>query len=329
MGIKRINFPGKIKEKIKKFADKHSFLFDSNQEIILAPLKCMRRKNIAESILLTLLLDKKYQLVVTMDPSGGVDKKYSTKIKKFVKKHKLPVVIGIGDYITSPVADRIIEKGIIKFFNMHDLFELSHAVITSSLVEGFGFVYHEGWLTDKFVFGRKLPYVTNAFEEAGMDFNHMYIKINIDPKWINLERIKKLYFKKINSLRKGQGYPNLKHDDFELLFKQKKMKDGFIDFGDLDLISQEIFISKLSKYQKDLIKINPHLDPVLRIMKDVIGRNKKMCKKEYSLPVNAKHLLELFEAAKKLIKTPIKRIKLDNSSVIMKYIDLENIRLLI
>ena len=36
-----------------------------------------------------------------------------------------------------------------------------------------------------------------------------------------------------------------------------------------------------------------------------------------------------FEAAKKLIKTPVKRTKLDNSSVIMKYIDLENIRLLI
>ena len=99
-------------------------------------------------------------------------------------------MVGIGSDIISPVADRIIKEGKIKFFNMDDLFELSESIITTSLVEGFGFVYHEGWLTDKFVFGRKIPYVTNIYEENGIDLSHMYLKLNINPDWINLKRIK-------------------------------------------------------------------------------------------------------------------------------------------
>ena len=62
-------------------------------------------------------------------------------------------------------------------------------------------------------------------------------------------RIKKKYFEKINSLRRKQGYKPLTKDEFDMEFKQKKMKDGFLDFGDLDVDSQINFLDNLHPYQ--------------------------------------------------------------------------------
>ncbi len=329
IGIKKINFSNEIKNRIKIFADKKGFVFDKNKEIILAPLKSMRRKNIFESILLLKLMGKRYQLIVTLDAASGEDRKYSRKVKKFVKKHKIAAVIGIGDHIISPVPERVIDKEEIKFFNMDDIFEVSRAVITTSIVEGFGFVYHEGWLTDRFVFGRKIPYVTNAYEKDGMNFNHMYSKLNINPRWINLKRLKRKYFEKLNNLRQKQNYRPLSKDEFEIEFKQKKMKDGFIDFGDMDVVAQAIFLEKIDKYKKELVKINPHINPVLRVKKEVIEKNKKVSAKNYCLRAKAKRLAALFEKGKNLIRTPVKNKRTDNTGVIKQHIDLEDIRLLI
>ena len=232
-----------------------------------------------ESILLTKLLGKDYQLLISLDAASGEDKEYSSKVKRFVKKNKLPVVIGMGHEVISPVPERVIENEDIKFFNMDDIFEISHAVLTTSLVEGFGFVFHEGWLTKKFVFGRKIPFVTDAYEKNKMDFSHMYIKLNIAPSWVNINRIKNKYFEKVNSLCKQAKRKQLTKKEFELEFKQKTLKGGFIHFGDLDIVAQDIFMKDLSKYKKKLLEINPHLNPILRINKKIIENNKNMSEK--------------------------------------------------
>ena len=331
--LDKINFSDEIKKRIRRFAKIRKFNYDINRNVILAPLKSMRRKNIMESVLLTLLINEQHkethQLIVSLDAASGEDKKYSNKVKKFVKRHNLPVVIGIGNGIIAPVSERIIEKGKVKFFNMDDLFGLSESIITTSLVEGFGFVYHEGWLTDKFVFGRKIPYVTNAYENNGMDFNHMYTKLNLKPEWINLERIKKKYFQKINSLRRKQGYKTISKEEFDIQFKQKKLQEGFIDFGDLDIVAQNIFVENFKKYKKELMEINPHIDFSVKIDTKIIKKNQQNSKKNYSLQAKAKRLENIFKESKKLIQKNTINKKVDNIKVIEKYIDLENVRLLI
>jgi|TARA_B100002003_G_C14134473_1_gene545540 hypothetical protein len=328
IGLKKKNFSNEIKTRIKKFSDNKNFKFDRNKKIILAPLKCMRRKNIMESILLLELLGKKYQLLVSLDAGSGDDKKYSTKVKKFVKKNNLNVVIGVGEKIVAPVAKRVIEDGKVQYFNMDDLFEISEAVITTSLVEGFGFVYHEGWLTNKFVFGRKIPYVTEAYEKNDMDFNHMYIKFNINPSWINMKRIKRKYFEKINLLKRKQGYKPLNYNSFEVEFKEKKIKDGFIDFGSLDVVAQVLFLLKINKYREDLLDINPPLKK-LKIKNSIIKQNKKMSEKNYDLKAKSIRLNNLFKEGKRLIKVNTKNKKVDNTKLIDKYLDLENVNLLV
>ena len=328
LGLKKINFSDKLKSRIEEYSKKHGFKFDKNKKIILSPLKCIRRKNILESILLLELLQGEYQLVVTLDASSGEDKKYSNKVKKFVKKNKLNVIIGPGQEIVAPVSERVIENGDVKFFNMDDMFEISEAVLTTSLVEGFGFVYHEAWLTNKFVFGRKIPYVTNAYEENGMDLEHMYIKLNINPKWVNMVRVRRKYLEKMNDLRRKQDYKPLTEKEFEIEFKEKKIKGGFIDFGSLDAVSQVLFLLKLSKHRKELFEINPHLFN-LKIKKNVINQNKKASEKNYDFKAKAKRLEKLFENSKKLIRKPIKSKKIDNTKIIEKYMDLENIYLLV
>jgi glycosyltransferase involved in cell wall biosynthesis len=51
---------------------------------------------------------------------------------------------------------------------------MADMVITTSILEGFGFVYIEPWYAGTAVIGRDLPLVTEDFNKAGMDLGHLY-----------------------------------------------------------------------------------------------------------------------------------------------------------
>lgn len=318
-----------IISRITEFSKKNKYYFDKDKKIILAPLKVLRRKNIVESILILKLLGEEYQLIISLDAASKEDKAYSNKIKKFIRKYKIPVIIGIGHEIISPKQDRIIKDGKIELFCINDLYNISDTIITTSLVEGFGFVFHEPWLNNKFVIGRKIPCITNAYEDNGMDLSHLYTKLNISPNWINLRRIKKQYFAKVNKLRKKQGISALSRVEFETEFSKKKLKNGFIDFGNLDVESQITFLKNFERYKTEFIKVNNEIIQSLKMDKDKISKNDKISREFYGLKANADRLSKLFSISKDLIKEPFKNKQADNTRVIEKYIDLENIRLLI
>jgi len=123
----------KLKELIKRYAKKNGYYFDENRKILLSPLKPVRRKNIVETLLILNLLNNikdEWQFLITLDAYSKADMAYANRIKEYVKKKKLPVVIGFGYDITSPTEERIYKKGRIVQYNMVDLFSIADAVIT-------------------------------------------------------------------------------------------------------------------------------------------------------------------------------------------------------
>lgn len=150
-------------KKIAAFARAHRFPFDPQKKMLLSPMKVMARKNNEEAIELVKQL-KKYQLVISLDASSVSDRAYSERLKRKIRRERLPVVIGVGAEFENPFL----------------LFHLAHAILTTSSVEGFGYTFVEGWLCNKPVLGRDIPEVTRDFVAAGMKMDHLYREFGDD-----------------------------------------------------------------------------------------------------------------------------------------------------
>ncbi|HUJ09652.1 MAG TPA: hypothetical protein VL171_06455 [Verrucomicrobiae bacterium] len=148
-------------EKLVAYAQLHRYPFDPCRPILLSPMKVMVRKNNEEAIELTKRLGK-YQLVISLDASSPSDCAYSERLKRKIRRERLPVVIGAG----------------CAFGNPRPLFDVARAGLTTSKVEGFGYAFIEGWLRNKLVLGRDLPEVTTDFVAAGMDLRHLYRELD-------------------------------------------------------------------------------------------------------------------------------------------------------
>jgi len=96
--------------------------------------------------------------VISLDASSATDRAYSERLKRKIRRERLPVVIGVGAELDSPLP----------------LFHMAHAILTTSKVEGFGYTFVEGWLCHKPVIGRDIPEVTQDFVSAGMKMDHFY-----------------------------------------------------------------------------------------------------------------------------------------------------------
>ena len=149
--------PQRVKEKLAMFARAHGFIFDPRKKILLSPMKVMKWKNNAEAVELVKRL-RKYQLIISLDASSASDRAYGERLKREIRRERLPVVIGFGTELENPFP----------------LFYLAHAVLTTSKVEGFGYTFVEGWLCRKAVVGRDIPEVTQDFVAAGMKLQHLY-----------------------------------------------------------------------------------------------------------------------------------------------------------
>jgi glycosyltransferase involved in cell wall biosynthesis len=140
---------------IAEYARKHGFRFDPTKPFLLSPMKVMERKNNAEAVALIAKIPG-WQLVISLD----TDREYSARLKRRIRREKLPVVIGSGELFENPLP----------------LFHAADAILTTSKQEGFGYAFLEGWLCGKLVVGRDIPEVTSDFTAAGMDLRHLYVK---------------------------------------------------------------------------------------------------------------------------------------------------------
>jgi glycosyltransferase involved in cell wall biosynthesis len=142
---------------IAAYAREHGYRFDPRQPFLLSPMKVMERKNNAEAVALIAQLPG-WQLVISLDATSPRDRVYSDRLKRRIRREKLPVVIGVGQVFENPLP----------------LFHTAHAILTTSKQEGFGYAFLEGWLSGKMVVGRDIPEVTQDFIAAGMDLTHLY-----------------------------------------------------------------------------------------------------------------------------------------------------------
>jgi glycosyltransferase involved in cell wall biosynthesis len=162
---------------------------DPSVKFLLYPVRCIRRKNVEEAIFLTQFFNRlvdggverkscrlreRYHLLVSIKPESGDDGAYADQLVQFVQKYDLPVTIGLEDLVSLERESDPVDSSRLIRYSIGDIYRASDLVITTSVLEGFGFSYIEPWLLDRAVIGRSIPFITPDFQAAGMKLGHLY-----------------------------------------------------------------------------------------------------------------------------------------------------------
>jgi glycosyltransferase involved in cell wall biosynthesis len=177
----------------KKIIDRENL--DPSVRFLLYPVRCVRRKNVEEAIFFTKFLnclvdaklkrkncriDERYHLLVSLKPENGDDALYAEQLIQFVKKHALSVTIGLNDLVSLEREVDPSDSSQIMIYGVGDIYRAADLVITTSILEGFGFSYIEPWIIDRAVIGRSIPFITPDFQAAGMKLGHLYAALIVD-----------------------------------------------------------------------------------------------------------------------------------------------------
>ncbi len=168
---------------------------DPEVRFILYPVRCVRRKNVEEAIFITCLLNSltqgksarenthlegKFHLLVSLRPTSGDDGRYADQLMDFVNKHKLPVSIGFDDLVSLERKMDPADPTRLRHYSVGDRYRVADLVVTTSVLEGFGFAYLEPWIADRAVIGRNIPMITPDFQAKGMKLGHLYTALIVD-----------------------------------------------------------------------------------------------------------------------------------------------------
>jgi len=179
----------------KKIIDREGL--DPDVRFILYPVRCIPRKNIEEAIFYTCLLNSlakgntsrslrsiegNFHLLVSLKPENGDDARYADQLMAFIKKHKLPASIGFNGLVSLEREVDPQEPDRIEKYGVGDMYQVADLVITTSILEGFGFSYLEPWILDRVVIGRSIPFIVPDFQTEGMKLGHLYNVLIIEGK---------------------------------------------------------------------------------------------------------------------------------------------------
>jgi glycosyltransferase involved in cell wall biosynthesis len=135
----------------------------------LMPCRLLRRKNIAEALLLTRWLRPDACLVTTGGTTSPEEQPYADRLRAAARRHAWPLRLS--------VLERHEARGPI----IAHLLGASEAVLLTSLQEGFGLPYLEAAMAERALIARRLPNITPDLEAWGLRFPQSYDEVLIDP----------------------------------------------------------------------------------------------------------------------------------------------------
>ncbi len=256
-------------------------MIDYTDNIVLYPIRAIRRKNIGEAILLSFFFKRNERLSITLPPNSPADFDSYAGWIGFVKNNNLNVEF---------------ESGLKNDFSK--LVLSSRFIITTSISEGFGFSFIEPWCAKKVIWGRKLPDICSDFENNGISLGHLYSNLLVPLEWIGKDNFYRKWKDCILKNCKLLNY-DIDKSSMDKIFSQV-IKNETIDFGLLDESFQKKIISNiiLSKNgKKELIRLNPYLASVGIVpdKQSLIKNNIKAVFTNYSKDIYKEKLIEIYK----------------------------------
>ena len=248
--------------------------------IVLYPVRAIRRKNIGEAILLSTYLMDRGPLCITQPPNSPVDMASHDDWNAFVRNTRLPVVLNAG-----------VKE------DFSDLVHRSAFMLTTSITEGFGFSFLEPWTAGKLLWGRKLPAICRDFEKNDIRLDHLYEQLRVPIEWIDGHRFYQQWFA---GVKRACGFYRRTMADEPIAAGFECMtQDGLVDFALLDEGFQRQIITLVradASRKKQLAAINPFLHRIgkLKNCRQRIEHNRSTVIAAYSAERYRRTLLDTY-----------------------------------
>jgi glycosyltransferase involved in cell wall biosynthesis len=145
----------------------------------LLPCRLLRRKNLAEALLLTRWLRPGAWLVTTGGVSSADEQPYANALADAARAHHWPLHLGVfrGEERAKP--------------SVQELLAASEAIVLTSLQEGFGLPYLEAAAARRPLVARQLPNIAPDLKKFGFTFPQYYREVLVDPGLFNWPREQK------------------------------------------------------------------------------------------------------------------------------------------
>ncbi len=279
------------------------------KNIVLYPIRAIRRKNIGEAMLLSLFFTDHEPLYITLPPNSPADIAPYRKWKNFVKNTDLKVVF---------------EAGLSEDFP--SLVHAAKFMITTSITEGFGFCFLEPWIADKLLWGRKLTDICRDFETRHIILDHLYENLRVPIVWLGKKKIYEKWTTCImNAARLFDFHPD--RDKISSTFEWLT-QNHVIDFGLLDEVFQQQIVTMLSekKNRQTLLRLNPFLSHPGKIpnQKTVVKKNRQAIVKTYNRQLYRNTLMTIYM---KVATQPV-RHRIDKHQLLKQFFNLKTFSLL-
>jgi glycosyltransferase involved in cell wall biosynthesis len=138
--------------------------------IWIVPCRLLRRKNLAEAILLQRWFCPNGWLITTAGVSSSAELAYAQQLQRAIVQHRWRVRLGV---LATPDPRQP---------DVADLLQISQAVLLTSIQEGFGLPYLEAVRAGKPLLARQVPHVFPDLLKLGFRFPHAYRELWIDAQ---------------------------------------------------------------------------------------------------------------------------------------------------
>ncbi len=269
---------------------------DPQSRFVLYPVRGIRRKNIGE-LLIWSVLAQETRFGVTLAPLNVLEQPSYERWKALSASLQLPVHFELG------------ERG---GCSLQENLAAADALITTSVAEGFGMVFLECWLSGSPLIGRDLPDITSDFRQQGLQFDGLTKRLAIPADWIpDWSGFCRRWADAVNHVLQNYQQPQLSPAEVDRTW-QRLTQNATIDFAHLDSEHQAKIVRQIhdSPQRRDeLLQRNPELAESLATHRDTAA-DQVRCQasrvaQEYSLEISGERLLELYRTVARSPQTDV------------------------
>jgi|GEM_PF-165071 len=203
------------------------FGIPAESRYLLYPVRAIRRKNIGEAVLCSVLAEAGLWIGMTLAPLNPTEKERYERWKRWTAQHGVRCVWETG------------EKGGLR---LADNLAAADALLNTSITEGFGMVFLESWLVGRPLLGRNLPEITTDFQRLGLRLPGMWDRLAVPLDWLGWQKVQERLLAAYRQVLADYQLP-LQTDWADAL--EEKLADRTVDFGDLDEPLQEEVLERI------------------------------------------------------------------------------------
>ena len=260
------------------------FDVSANERFLFYPVRCIRRKNVGEALLYSVLAPAGTTVGLALPPLNPREIPIYSAWKDCARRLELPCRFEVG----GPEGLRFEEN-----------LAASDAIITTSVAEGFGMVFLESWLAGRPLAGRDLPEISVDFRRAGLRLDDMGASLKVPLDWIGADNFRATFLATYSRVLEAYG-----RDEPAALYEalDYKIDGGVVDFADLDeLLQQEIIQQAVESQRKRnaILQANRWLENALNVdagsAAEAIEENAQAIGQNYSLEMIGNELLSLYD----------------------------------